>query len=153
MEFISVWISGAMLALAYATGKTIERRHFLSLRDREEIEDGMVILTYDEVLPHWDVEEAALVVGNVVVSIDYFKRFAGGLKSIVGGGIKSYEPMMDRGRREALLRMKAAAVTMGYQHIINVRLETAALGNVQSGGKGIAGIEVLAYGTALKLKS
>ena len=61
----------------------------------------------------------------MVVSLDYFKRFAAALRIIFGGRIKAFEPLMDRGRREAILRMKQDAVAAGYDAIINVRLATS----------------------------
>jgi len=90
--------------------------------------------------------------GNVVISQDYFKRVVAGLKGIVGGNIRTFEPLLERARREALLRMKGIAHARGYDTIINVRLETATLASARSNGKGTAGVEVLAYGTAVKLR-
>ena len=153
MEFLSVGVSLATLVVAYITGTTLERRHLLSIVVREEVRDGMIVITYEDIPSDWVVEEAGLVIGNVVVSIDYFKRFSARLKSIVGGRLGAYEPMMERGRREAILRMKAQAAERGYQHVINVRLETACLAGGGRNGKSTAGIEVMAYGTALKLAS
>jgi uncharacterized protein YbjQ (UPF0145 family) len=46
------------------------------------------------------------VSGSVVVSVDYFKRFLAGLRTLVGGRVTSYETLLDRARREAILRCK-----------------------------------------------
>ena len=91
-----------------------------------------------------------MVRGQVVVSVDYFKRFLAALRAIVGGRVKSYESLLDRSRREAILRMKEQAIQGGYDHVINVRLETSRLAGTRRNGKGTAGLEVLAFGTALK---
>ena len=99
--------------------------------------------------PSWRIESSGLASGSVVVSIDYFKRFLAGLRILVGGRVKSYETLLDRGRREALLRMKEQAVGNGYDAVINVRLETSRLANAN--GQGTAGVEILAFGTAVKL--
>ena len=56
----------------------------------------------------------------------------------------SYESLLDRGRREAMLRMKKQASALGADYVFNVKYETMAVG----GGR-LASIEVLAYGTAL----
>ena len=44
-----------------------------------------------------------------MVSVDYFKRFLAGLRMIFGGRVSSYESLLDRARREALLRMRLQA--------------------------------------------
>ena len=60
-----------------------------------------------------------------------------------------YESLLDRGRREAILRMKEQAIAWGGTQIYNVRLETSNIGS-QGGGKGLAALEVTAYGTAIR---
>jgi uncharacterized protein YbjQ (UPF0145 family) len=85
-----------------------------------------------------------------VVSLDYFKRFAAALRIVFGGRIKAFEPLMDRGRREAILRMKEVAAAAGYDAIINVRLATSRIANAS--GSTTAGVELMAYGTGLKLR-
>jgi uncharacterized protein YbjQ (UPF0145 family) len=93
-----------------------------------------------------------MVAGNVVVSLDYFKRFLASLRNLVGGRVGSYETLLDRARREAVLRLKQQAMQRGYGAVINLRLETTRMANASRGGKGTAGIEVLAFGTGLKLR-
>jgi uncharacterized protein YbjQ (UPF0145 family) len=70
---------------------------------------------------------------------------------LVGGRVASYESLLDRGRREAILRMKEEAFERGYNAVINVRIETSRLASSSRNGEGTAGVEVLAFGTALKL--
>ncbi|HBC56355.1 MAG TPA: YbjQ family protein, partial [Gammaproteobacteria bacterium] len=94
----------------------------------------------------------ALVKGNVVISLDYFKRFIAGLRMLFGGRLVAYEPLLDRARREAILRMKAQAKTKGCDMIINFRMETSRLANDnQQRNNNTAGVEILVYGTAIKL--
>ena len=93
--------------------------------------------------------ETALFLGSVVVSADYFKMFASALRNLVGGRVVVYESILDRGRREAILRMKEQAISWGATQVVNVRLETSTIGN-QTGSKGLAAIEVVAYGTGIR---
>ena len=88
--------------------------------------------------------------GSVVVSIDYFKRIWAALRTILGGRVRAYETVLDRGRREAILRMKEEAARFGAQAVVNVRIETSQLSNVNDKNKGIGACEILAYGTAVK---
>lgn len=91
--------------------------------------------------------KSQLVTGSVVVSIDYFKRVAAGLRSLFGGRIGAYESLVERARREALLRMKEDAKSKGSKMIINVKLETASIS--KNAQQGVGAVEVIAYGTAL----
>ena len=91
-----------------------------------------------------------MVYGNAVISIDYFKRLLAGLRKIFGGTVKSYESLLDRARREAILRMKEMA--QGSTIIVNVRIETSTIGK-QANKKGVGCIEAMAYGTALTLEN
>ena len=140
-----------LLVLAYFTGSYLEKRHFATLRAREARSRRFPAVTFETLPEGWEVSSSGLVTGNVVVSVDYFKRFLAGLRALVGGRIKSYEPILDRARREALLRLIEGARQKGYHAVINVRLETSRLASSRGGGKGTAGVEMLAFGTALKL--
>ena len=74
------------------------------------------------------------------------------MRNIVGGRIKSYESLLDRGRREAILRMKKAAAELDADVILNLRFETSGIGQVTRKKGSIGSFEVLAYGTAVKFK-
>lgn len=140
-----------LLMFAYVVGSILERRHFASIRNREDDLHGFPVVTI-ETLPHdWTVGTSDLVTGSVVISLDYFKRIVAGLRGIFGGRIKTYEPLLDRARREALLRMTEDARRRGFNAVINVRLETSRLANATGDGKGTAGVEMLAIGTAVTL--
>lgn len=98
-----------------------------------------------------NIEQTAMVSGSVVISLDHFKRFLAGLRNVIGGRVASYESLLDRGRREAILRMKDEARVMGADIIINTRLVTSGIGLVTS-KQSVGCFEVLAFGTAVKLK-
>jgi uncharacterized protein YbjQ (UPF0145 family) len=139
-----------LIVLAFFTGSSRERSHYKSIRERELRWKGLPAVTFRSVPQGWRVEECALVTGSVVISVDYFKRFLAGLRSLIGGRIKSYETLLDRARREALLRLKEDAIEKGFHAVINVRLETCRMANARNAEK-IAGLEVLAFGTGVKL--
>jgi uncharacterized protein YbjQ (UPF0145 family) len=142
----------ALLVLAYFTGTTLERRHYASIRERELRWRNLPAITFRSIPPGWTVTECTLLTGSVVISVDYFKRFLSGLRMIFGGRIKAYETLLDRARREALMRLKQKAVERGYHAIINVRLETCRMANARN-AESIAGLEVLAFGTGVKLRN
>ncbi len=142
-----------LLLTAYFIGTYIEKRHFRRIREREDEYRSMPVVTFDTMPDDWRASASTMVSGSIVVSLDYFKRVIAGLRSIVGGRIKTYEPLLDRARREATLRMIEDARRQGYDAIFNVRLETSRLANSRGDGNGTAGVEMLAFGTAVKLGS
>ena len=136
-----------LLSLGYLFGRAAEKKHLRSIVKREsEYRD---VLAFSERLPPPSMGDMSsqLVAGSVVISIDYFKRFVAGLRGLVGGRLTSYESLIDRARREAVLRMKEDAIEKGSKHIVNVKLESC---SISKGAKGqIGSVEVFAYGTAL----
>jgi len=142
-----------ILMIAYFIGSRIEKKHFRNIRERETKLRGFPVVSFDTMPDDWKVSRAALVAGSIVISVDYFKRVIAGLRGLIGGRIKTYEPLLERARREALLRMAEDARLQGYDAILNVRLETSRLANSRRNGKGIAGVEMLAFGTAVKFAS
>lgn len=139
-----------ILAGAYFIGSAIEKRHFASIREREDAAHGFPVVSFDTMPADWNASGSGLVTGSIVISLDYFKRVIAGLRGLIGGRIKTYEPLLERARREALLRMTESARSQGYDAIFNVRLETSRLANATRDGKGTAGVEMLAFGTAVK---
>ena len=140
-----------VLLIAYFIGSAIERRHFHKIMAREEALHGFPVVSFDTMPEDWNASSATMVTGSIVISLDYFKRVIAGLRGLVGGRIKTYEPLLERARREALLRMSESAREQGYDAVFNVRLETSRLANASREGKGTAGVEMLAFGTAVKL--
>lgn len=138
-----------LLLLGYFVGTQLERKHFADLRAREQALVGFVTSTLRTPPVRRHVQQAELVSGSAVISLDYFKRFVASLKSLVGGRLTTYEPLLDRGRREAMLRMREQAKAGGFDAVIRVRYETSSLATTQ-GKEGIGGVEMLVYGTAIR---
>lgn len=150
--FVNFGIPILIIVVAYVVGTILERRHFQNIRKRERALRGYPITTFQSLPPDWNVVKSTLVSGNVVVSLDYFKRIIAGLRGLIGGRVKTYEPLLDRARREAALRAVEQAKSAGFDGVINLRLETSRLANSRGDGKGTAGVEMLAFGTAIKFK-
>ena len=135
-----------LLALGYFFGRRAETKHYHSIIKREK-ELRNVVAVSTKFPPNQQFQRSVLVTGSVVISVDYFKRFLSGLRNLVGGRVTSYETVLDRARREAILRMKKQAKSIGAPLIFNVKLETASI--TKGRGDQIGSVEVLAYGTAL----
>lgn len=146
---VQLGIFAALLLIGLVFGRLAESRHFRALQQREaELRE---VLVFNEKTPPADRQyrDAVLVVGSVVIAEDYFKRVAATLRSFFGGRMSVYESLMDRGRREAIVRMKAEARQRGATMIFNVRFETASLAEDTSGQSPLFSAEFIAYGTAL----
>lgn len=149
-NLISLFITLSLLALGYGAGTYLEKRHYASIHERERATLRMPVVTFASLPEGWLPTRAALATGSVVISLDYFKRFLASLRNIFGGRVSAYETLLDRARREAVLRMKEDAIARGYDAIVNVRIETSRLASARADGKGTAGVEILAFGTAIK---
>ena len=137
-----------LLTMGYVVGQYLEKRHYRSIIRREAAMRRIPVFATRH-LPE-DLEpgtETTLVTGSVVISVDYFKRFLAGLRGLVGGRMKSYESLIDRARREAILRAQDQARRKGASMVFNLKLETA---SISKGAKNTVGsVEVLAYATAV----
>jgi uncharacterized protein YbjQ (UPF0145 family) len=149
--FFDLLVPLVLLAVGYFAGTMAEQSHYKSIRVRELRLRRMPTTNLKKPPPHWRVEKVALVAGSTVISVDYFKRFLAGLRGFFGGRVRSYESLLDRARRESVLRMKEEAAKLGFDAVINVRLESSNIAAPMRNDRGTAGVEVLAFGTALKL--
>ncbi len=85
-----------------------------------------------------------VVKGNTIRARHVGRDIAAGFKNLVGGEIKSYTDMTTQAREESFNRMVNQAVELKADAIINIRFATSMI------MQGAA--EMLAYGTAVKLK-
>jgi len=150
-DLINLIVFLVLLGGAFFIGTAVETAHYLQIKRREKEMVGLPVITSDNIDEEDVITETQMVYGSVVISLDYFKRFLAGLRNIFGGRVASYETLLDRGRREAILRMKEKAWTGGYQMIVNMRFETSSVGQVTSQKQSLGCFEVLAYGTAIKM--
>lgn len=134
-----------LLIVAYFTGTHLEKKHYISIIEREKQLNRLPAIA-SRLTPKGDFEQQ-LVLGSVTISVDYFKRFLAALHNFFGGRVTSYESLLDRARREAIIRMKQSASELNADLVMNVKYETASI--YKGAGNAIGSIEVLAYGTAM----
>lgn len=149
-SFINLGVFIFLLLLGYVFGKRAESKHYRSIEEREYKFRKLPTSNWKKPIPmKGNLVKVQLATGSVVISIDYFKRFLAGLRNLFGGRVTAYETLIDRARREAILRMKENC--LNASQLINVRIETASIS--QNANKGTVGsVEVLAYGTALTFR-
>lgn len=145
MELIIVIL---LLVVAYFVGTAIEKSHFAKIKQREIelLQFPYVSFETNVIDKTRKIKNIELVSGEIAIGADYFKEYISSIKSFFGGRLSSYEPILDRARREAMLRMRERA--LGADIIVNVRLDTANL-NAISNVKQPARLSIFAYGTAI----
>lgn len=137
-----------LMLLGYGFGQYAEKRHYRSILEREKAFRKSILLIQSKYPPSISRQQnTQLVSGSVVIAVDYFKRFLAALRNIFGGRVKSYESLVDRARREAILRMQQQAGDLGADMVVNLKLETSSISKGRK--QKIRSVEVLAYGTAL----
>lgn len=138
-----------LLGITFLTGTFIEKRHFDNIRKREIALIRKPIINFGA--KTWDtkrkVKKIELVTGECVISGDYFKNFVASLKNIFGGRLTTFESVLDRGRREAILRMREKA--RGANFIINARIESIMLNDTYNTRESVPQCAIIAYGTAI----
>ena len=134
--------------VCFLIGKGIEMHHFKRLTEREQQLSGIIVTNLKTVPLQYENAQPILVMGSAVIATDYFKVFAAKLRMLFGGEMKSYVTLMERARREAMVRLLEQAAGQGASAVWNIRYETSTTHGQQRKKPG--GVEVLAYGTALK---
>ncbi len=104
-----------------------------------------MIITTTDYIPGKEVEEiVGIARGSTVRARNFGADFLAGLKNLVGGEIDEYTKLQAYSREQALQRMIQDAEKMGADAVINIRFTTSMIMQGMS--------EILAYGTAVKLK-
>lgn len=143
--FFNIALPVLLLLTGYGVGRILERRHLVSIRARERELQSVIALNTRYVPEGVVATQTRVVMGSVVVSSDYFKTFVAAFRNMFGGRFRGYESLLERARREALLRMKSHARKSGCNLIIGVRFHTTSISGSQT-----PSVEVMAYGTAVK---
>jgi len=137
--------------MGFVVGGHLERAHFKSIRERELKFENYPAVPTASIDSTLQVADAQLVSASVVVSLDYFKRILAAFRNVFGGRVRSYESLLDRAKREAILRMKEQFPEAHL--IVNLRINTSQIGSTQGRNKGLGAVEVLAMGTAVRYKT
>ena len=146
---LDIFIFLLLMVLGYTCGTIAEKRHYKSINRREKELIKFMLVSAEGRFADDAVNKSFLVSGSMVVSNDYFKRLLAILRNFFGGRVKAYETLIDRARREAILRMKEEAKAKGAHMIVNLRLETSTIGRSANKKNSVGSIEALAYGTAV----
>jgi uncharacterized protein YbjQ (UPF0145 family) len=101
---------------------------------------SMIVTTTENIPGATVVRTLGQVFGLTVRSRSLGGNIAAGLKTIVGGEIKSYVKLSEDSRRQALDRLVQNAAAMGANAVTMMRFDSTEMGRTMS--------EIVAYGTA-----
>lgn len=104
----------------------------------------MILVTTPNVPNKSIAETFGIARGSTVRARNVGKDILASFKNLIGGEVSEYTKLQADSREEALKRMEEDAISMGADAVLNVRFTTSV---VMQGAS-----EILAYGTAVKLK-
>ncbi|MCO8044350.1 YbjQ family protein [Acinetobacter bohemicus] len=138
---LQITIFVILFSVGFGFGRYNERKHLQYLAEQEQ-RLAYIAVNNNRFIP--SNFSGQMISSNVVISHDYFKYAIANIQNFLGGRLTSYESVVERARREAIVRLKLEAEKMGAQQIMGIRLSTTELG--MQGGM----VEVFAYGTAIQ---
>lgn len=135
-----------LIIVGWFFGTRNERCHFAELKVSEAQFSHVIVSTERFYQPNLTPEsQGELVLGSVVIAQDYFKLVVAKILNIFGKNLTTYETLLDRARREALVRLREQAAAKGFSHVYGLRFEVSNIN--QMGGM----VEAIAYGTAVNV--
>ncbi|MEF9994831.1 MAG: heavy metal-binding domain-containing protein [Acinetobacter sp.] len=141
---LKICITLVLFFIGWGFGRFIEQKHLRELDEKERLLSHIYIDTNKFQTSNY---QGQLISSNVVISHDYFKYIIAQIQNFFGGRLTTYESVVERARREAIVRLKQEAEKVGAKQIMGLRLSTTELG--MQGGM----VEVFAYGTAISTHS
>jgi len=134
----------------YAFWSMAEKKHYKQIKQKEsELKNIVVLSKYDAKI--LDIKWTELVTWSIVLSIDFFKNFISWFVNFFGWEMTAYESILDRARRDTLVKIKEKAKKNWFNAIANLKLETSSISKWNKWK--IWSVEVLAYATAINLNN
>ncbi|MDC3248490.1 YbjQ family protein [Gammaproteobacteria bacterium] len=106
--------------------------------------EKILVVTSNEISGYKEIEHLGVVQGSTVKSRNFLSDFLASLKTIIGGELVGYSKLLASARSQAYDRMLQEAEEKNADAIVSFRFQTSSI------AKGAS--EILAYGTAIKIK-
>ena len=156
VEFLGIFIACGLTVLPWTLSLIAtllyqpSKKKALLKREQNAALSGDALSTLRKPLGNREVREYRVMMANVVMSPSWVQMFIGWFLSIFGGEINVYTKIVDWARREAKQRLREQVAEAGFDEVINMRIETSVLSKTSNKDDKTAGVEILAYGTAIK---
>ena len=103
-----------------------------------------MIITTTENIANQEISEVLTIVrGSTVRARNAVRDWLAGFKNMIGGELSDYTKLLADSKEQAIKRMEEDAQRLGADAIVSVRISSSVMDGAA---------EVLAYGTAVKLK-
>jgi uncharacterized protein YbjQ (UPF0145 family) len=146
--FIFMVVPLLVFIIPMIIGIITERRHLEELSRRElSIRDKVIFHNRKRPLMK-DPKRVAIVSGSVTIGVDTFKTWLAKWRQVFGGRMGSLLPVLERARREALLRALEQAQKGGFTEVGNLRIAFINIGGSYNPKQKTLMTSVLVYGTA-----
>ncbi|MCH2174973.1 MAG: YbjQ family protein [Lentisphaeria bacterium] len=134
------------LVAGFIVNRVISNLHLKKLNARESRLKHIMVSQQRHTPSNLLIESGMIVTSEVVLSVGYFRSWIAGWIQLVGGNISGYEDVMQRARREAIVRVMEQAHQANAPFVWNLRIEAVDL-YLKKGGRCLA---VIVTGTAMK---
>jgi len=141
------WLLSLIATMIYQPRK---RKALLERESATSFVSGDALSTLSKPLGNREIREFRMMMSSVVMSPSWVQMWIGGIISLFGGEINVFTKVVDWARREAKQRLREQVSEAGFDEVINMRLETSMLTKTGGGKDRTSGVEILAYGTAIK---
>lgn len=108
------------------------------------MDEQLIVVTTNDVPGYEVVEVYGEVFGLIVRSRNLFSNFGASLRTIFGGEVRGYTKLLADTRLQAMERLRNEALAKGANAILMMRFDSGDIGQQMN--------EVVAYGTAVKIK-
>ena len=143
---IGPWVLSMIATFLYQPSQ----RKKLLARETAFAATGDTLTTLKKPFGDKEIKEFTMVTANVVMSPSWVQLWMGSIITIFGGEINVFTKIVDWARREAKQRLREQVAEAGFDAVINVRFETTVMSRTRGGKDRTSGVEILAYGTAIK---
>ena len=140
------WLLSIVATFLYQPSK----QKVLLERETQAASKGDALSTLSKPFGDREIKQTKMLMANVVMSPSWVQMWIGGIMSLFGGQINVFTKVVDWARREAQQRLREKVAEEGFDEIINMRIETTMLTRTKGGKDRTSGVEILAYGTAMK---
>jgi uncharacterized protein YbjQ (UPF0145 family) len=108
------------------------------------VDQEIIAVTTNDIPGFEVIEVYGEVFGLIVRSRNLFSNFGAGLRTIFGGEVRGYTRLLADTRLQAMERVRQEAVNKGANAILMLRFDSGDIGQQMN--------EVVAYGTAVRIK-
>ena len=143
-------LSLIMLLVAWLSNRYVKNKRDKYLAEQENYFSGRIAVCNLKTYPKGICSDPVMVTGCAVIANNYFVTFVSQFRNLFGGRMNGFVELCTAARRLALVRLLQEAEKHGANAVYNVRFETSTISEGDNNKKAAGGVELIAYGTAVR---